>query len=231
MLLGVRSKKIIFKRHTTAGLLAALIIYIFWLSRPEWSADMRLWRAVGDSSFMLLFLTLIIGPLSRLWKPGLRMLTWRRELGIWFAIIALIHTLLILNGWMMWNVQRFFGYEFIPEAERFVRLESGFGLANSMGLLALFLSLILAVTSSDRAVSYLGISSWKWLHNLAYTIFYLIGIHILYFMFIHFTVSFHRPVPPPNWFRFPSLILIISVLLLQLAAFIKTVTGQKRKNL
>lgn len=230
MLLGIKSKRTILKRHIIVGLVAAVFTYIFWLGRPEWSPDMRLWRAVGDSAFILLFLTLIVGPLSRLWKPGLRVLTWRRELGIWFAVTALIHAILILNGWMMWNTLRFFGYEFIPQAERFVRLESGFGLANSMGLIALFLALILAATSSDKAVSYLGIASWKWLHYTAYIIFYLVGLHVLYFMFIHFTVSFHRPVPPPNWFRFPSLILILTVLLLQTAAFVKTVMQQKRKN-
>lgn len=230
MLLGIKSKKTILKRHIIVGFLAALFTYIFWSSRPEWSPDMRLWRAVGDSSFILLFLTLIVGPLSRLRKSGLRFLTLRRELGIWFAITALIHGILILNGWMMWNTLRFFGYEFIPEAQRWIRLESGFGMANSMGLIALFLALILAATSSDKAVSFLGIASWKWLHALAYVIFYLVGFHILYFMFMHYTVSFHRPVPPPNWFRFPSLILILTVLLLQTAAFAKTVMQQKRKN-
>lgn len=213
-----------------SGLLVALIAYLFWMSRPEWTPDMRLWRAVGDSSFILLFLTLLVGPLSRLWKRGLRVLNWRRELGIWFAITAFIHGILILNGWMMWNVLRFFGYEFIPQADRWVRLESGFGMANSMGLIALILAVILAATSSDKAVRFLGISSWKWLHHLAYIIFYLVGLHILYFMFMHYTLSFHRPVPPPNWFSLPSLILIVTVFVTQSAAFIKTVLQQKNKN-
>lgn len=42
MLLGIKSKKMLFMRHVAIGTLAALVTYLFWLSRPEWSPEMRL---------------------------------------------------------------------------------------------------------------------------------------------------------------------------------------------
>lgn len=227
MILG---SKHIARRHTIVGIVAFFVTLFFWLTRPEWSPDMRLWRAFGDSAFIFLAVSLAIGPLTRLFTRAYRLLPWRREIGMWFAVLALIHGLLILNGWVTWDILRFLGYEYIPQAQRYIRLESGFGLANIMGVIALFWALILLATSSDRAVDFLGTSSWKWLHTGAYIIFYLTAIHIAYFMFMHYTVSFHRPVPPPNWFRFYSLLIVITVFFLQITAFIKTVRSQRKKD-
>jgi methionine sulfoxide reductase heme-binding subunit len=75
--------------------------------------------------------------------------------------MALFHALLIWHGWARWDVWRFLGYEFIPELDRLVRLEPGFGLANLLGLVALMFTLTLVATSSARAVDYLGASAWK----------------------------------------------------------------------
>lgn len=230
MISGTKSKKTLFARHAAIGTLAGLVLYLFWLSRPEWVADMRLWRAFGDAGFVLLFLALVIGPLARLWKSALRALSWRREIGIWFALLALIHGTLVANGWAQWEVMRFLGYEFIPELARYARIEPGFGLANLMGLTALFFALVLMATSSDRAVNFFGSSSWKWLHYGAYVVFYLAVLHVVYFLFIHFTMSLHRSVPPPNWFRYPLLIMALIVPALQINAFVKTVIQQRNKR-
>jgi sulfoxide reductase heme-binding subunit YedZ len=73
-------------------------------------------------------------------------------------------------------------------------------------------------------VNRLGASAWKWLQYGSYTVFYLVVLHTLYFLFLHYTVSFHRRVPDnPNWFRYPFLILSLLVPLLQTGAFLKTV--------
>ncbi len=230
MLLGTKSKYELLFRHVLMGLLASAAVYLFWMTRPEWSADMRLWRAFGDAAFVFLVVALAIGPLAKLWHAAQRLIPWRREVGIWFAVLAVTHGVLIIDGWARWSVLRFLGYEFIPQLDRWARLEPGFGLANLMGIVALFWVVVLFLTSSDRAVNFLGVSSWKWLHYSAYAIFYLVALHGIYFLFIHFTLSFHRPVPDPNWFRFPFLALALSVPLLQIAAFIKEVRRQKRKE-
>jgi len=218
-----------FGRHMRAATISSVLFFLFWSSRPNWDPEMRLWRAFGDASLVLLAASLAIGPLARL-RPGLATLVpLRRELGIDFAVLASIHTLLVLSGWVRWDLLRFLGYEYIEAAGRWVRLESGFGLANIAGVVALVWALILAVTSSDRATRFLGPSAWKWLHGGAYTIFYLVAIHTAYFLFLHYTFSFHRPVPPPDWFRWPFLVLSVTVVGLQAAAFAVTVRRRRER--
>lgn len=185
---------------------------------------MRFWRAVGDGGFILLFLALVIGPLVKLFpKIFAKFLIWRKELGIWFAILSFAHTYLIVKGWFRWDIMKLIGYEFIPQLDRYARMEPGFGLANIVGLFALFFTLILLATSSSKAVNFLGGNSWKYLHYSAIMIFYLVVIHVLYFLFIHYTVSFHRLVPPPNWFRYYFLMISLVLFILQVVGFIKSV--------
>lgn len=216
-------------RHVVLAAVTVLLVAAFWFTRPEWSPDMRLWRAVGDSAIVLLFASLAVGPAARLSSRAGRILPWRRQVGIWAATAAVVHALLILNGWARWSVPRFLGFEFVPELGRDVRLEPGFGLANLLGLVALGWLLVLLATSSDRAMRFLGPSAWKWLHTGAYVVFYLVVLHAVYYLFIHYTLSFHRAPVPANWFRFPLLALGAAVLALQWAAFAQTVSRRKSR--
>ena len=189
---------------------------------------MRLWKAGGDAAFVLLLVTLSLGPAARLSRRVTRLLPWRRQFGIWFALTAALHGFLVVHGWARWSLRRFLGYEVIPQLGREVRLEPGFGLANLVGLTALVFALVLAATSSDRALRRLGAPAWKWLHHSALFVFYLSLLHAGYFLFLHFTASFHKQVPPPDWFRFPFVGLGAAVVLLQLGAFLKTALRQQR---
>lgn len=216
-------------RHLIVGAIAVGLTYLFWSSRPQWDPEMRFWRAVGDGSFMLLFITLAIGPVVKLWPPAGRIIPWRREMGIWYGLLAVGHTFLILDGWVRWDFMRFFGYEFIPQLERYARLEPGFGLSNAIGMIAVVGTLALVATSSNWAVNLLGASAWKWLQYGAYAVFYLVALHAFYFLFMHYTASFHRPVPDDsNWFRYPFLAFALAIPILQTSAYAKTVM-QKAK--
>lgn len=210
------------RRHSTMLVLTAALVGVFWASRPQWDPEMRLWKAVGDGSLMLLVATVALGPLARLARPVRRWLPWRRETGIWFGLLATIHTVLILNGWARWSLGRLFGYEFVPQLGRTARMEPGFGLSNLLGLLAIAWTIALMATSTDRAVRGLGPKSWKWLHNATQTIFWLVTAHVGYFLFLHYTLSFHRQPPPPDWFRLPFVALALGVIGLQFAAFVAT---------
>ncbi|MCL1593517.1 MAG: ferric reductase-like transmembrane domain-containing protein [Actinomycetia bacterium] len=218
---GRRSRR--YRRHIGAAVLGSAVFVLFWLSRSTWSPDMRFWKAAGDAGFVLLWTAVVLGPLAALWKPARKFLPWRRQLGIWFAIAASLHAVLILNGWARWSVSRFFGYEFIPQLEREARWEPGFGLANLLGLSALAVGLMLAATSSDRAIRALRAPAWKFLHTGAYFVFYVGSLHTLYFLFIHFTLSFHKQPPPPDWFRFWFLGMVATAAVLHVAAFTTTV--------
>lgn len=189
---------------------------------------MRLWKAVGDAAFGLLLLALAAGPLARLVRATTILLSFRRQLGIWFAVTATVHGVLVIHGWARWGLRRFLGYEVIPQLGREVRLEPGFGLANLIGLTAVMFALVLAATSSDRALRRLGAPAWRWLHHSALFIFYLSLLHAGYFLFLHYTASFHKNVPPPDWFRVPFVVLGVTLLALQAAAFVKTSSGRTR---
>lgn len=234
MLLGIKSKKIVFLRHLLVAGVSVLLVYLVWQVNSTWSPDMRLWKSFGGATFALLWFTVFIGSAARLWRPLTRFITWRRETGVWFAVLGLVHGYLVLDGWVRWSAWEFFGYKYIPELEMYLRSEPGFGLANLMGLVAITFALILATTSFDKAVSFLGISSWKWLHMFSYVIFYLGALHVIYFAFIHFTPSPERILLgqptnyPVNPLRFYYLVAILSVFGAQMGAFIKTVYQQKR---
>lgn len=214
-------------RHTGVALLTLAVFALFWFTRMEWSPDMRLWRAVGDASLVLLLLTMGIGPLARLWRPLGRLVPWRRELGIWFALLALAHAVLVFEGWTSWSVLRLLGFEFIPQLGRNARLEPGFGLANLVGVVALVWGLVLAATSSDRALRALGAPAWKWLHGTANVILYTSLLHTAYFLFLHYAASYHRAAPPANWFRVPFLVVATAVVAMQMAAFATTVRRRR----
>ena len=220
------------RRHGVVGIIGGVLVYLFWLSRPQWDPEMRFWRAVGDASLIYLYLTLALGPAARFLPRLGKWLTYRRELGIWFGIFAIAHTLLILDGWARWEVGRFMGYQFVPQLDRMVRLESGFGMANLLGLLAVLLALPLMATSADWAIRSLGGAAWKFLHYGAYTVFYLVVLHTAYFLYIHYTESFHRAPPSdPNWLQLPFAALTLAVIILQIGAFLKTVGQQRRQAL
>ena len=69
-------------RHIIVLLIVIIGTYAFIESRSQWSEMHRWNRAVGDMSFVLIALSMMIGPLSRLSKIARSAIPWRRELGI-----------------------------------------------------------------------------------------------------------------------------------------------------
>lgn len=207
-------------RHVVVSGSSAGLVWIFWTTRPDWVSEMRLWKALGDAAFVLLVAALAVGPIATLAPSARGLLRWRRQLGIWFALTATLHAVLILDGWARWSLRRFLGYEFIPQLGREARLEPGFGLANLIGSVALLLALVLAATSSDWALRRMGRPAWIWLHRLAHTVLVLSLLHGGYFLFIHFTESFHKAPPPDlDWFRIPFLLTGAGVIGLHILSF------------
>lgn len=233
MLLGIKSKKIVFARYLAVGAVGVLATYLVWSVNGTWSLDMRLWKAFGGGSFFLLWFAVVIGPIARLWSPLQYLLSYRREAGVWFFLIALVHGYLVLDGWVRWSVWEFFGYEYVPQADMYLLAESGFGLANLVGIVALTFALALAATSFDRSVNFLGVASWKWLHSFSYVVFYLTALHTIYFAFIQYSPSLLRAVLgqptnyPDNPLKWYYLALFLSVFIAQAVAFAITVRKQR----
>lgn len=222
-------------KHVATAALAAVLVALFWRSRMEWVSDMRLWRAVGDASLVLLALALAVGPLAVLAPRARGLLAWRRALGIWFALTGLLHAALVWNGWALWSIDRLWGFQELPlaSAPAVVLVDPGFGLANLMGLVALAWGLLIAAVSSDIAMRALGSRSWKFVQRFAYVVFYLAGLHAAYFLFLHYELTLtslvlQKAVPSPNWFRSWFLALVLGVLALQAAAFARTLARERR---
>lgn len=225
------------RAHIAVAALAGALTYMFWRSRMEWVSDMRLWRAVGDASLVLLVIALAAGPAAILWRPAARLLAWRRALGIWSALAAALHFYLVWDGWARWSTRRLFGYEDLSAAggPDNVLTDPGFGLSNLVGLLALVWLLVLAAVSSDWAVQRLGARAWRHLQQYAYVAFYLVGLHAAYFLFMHYDLSlsslvFRKAVPEPNWFRAWFVAAFVLVVVLQVAAFARVVRRRRQRR-
>lgn len=221
-------------RHAAIAVLSAVLTWFFWRSRMEWDAEMRLWKAVGDASFVLFALAMLVGPLAVVWRRAAPLLAWRRALGIWFALLTLVHAYLVWDGWARWSFSRLMGYEDLSAAgvAEPVLTMPGFGLSNLMGLVALVLALLLAAVSSERAMRGMGARAWKHLQQYAYVVFYLAGLHVAYFMFLHYELSLTNLVlgkglPPPNWARSWFVGAVVIVLALQAAAFVQIIRRRR----
>jgi len=214
-------------RHCIVAVSSVLLLALVWQVNETWGPDMRLWKAFGGASFFLLWFALVLGPLAIIWKPVRSLLPLRKEVGIWFFLIALVHGYLILDGWVRWSVWEFFGYQYFAEVDMYLRVESGFGVANLAGAIALFFALLLAATSFQRVIDTIGIRSWKWLHMFVYVIFFLGAVHVVYYAFMHFDPSLNRVVLglpteyPENPLRYWYLWALLSVIGLQTWSFFK----------
>lgn len=216
-------------RHLGTLLLAAALVYGFSLLRSEWSPMHKWNRAFGDASLVLVALAMVLGPLSRLWRPAARWLAWRRELGIWGFMAGLIHAGFILFGWVLLEWQRLFGFEFHPQLQQYVMFDKGFALGNVIGILALIYGLILSLTSNDLSQRWLGMSIWKYIQQGAYILWAMIVAHTAYFLYIHF-LDFHRQTPEPNLMQWPFIGLVLFVLVLQTLASIRTWRLRNRRT-
>jgi len=213
-------------RHFVVLIIAALGTYGFEEGRANW-AEMHRWnRAFGDMSLLMVAVTMAVGPLGRLWKIFQGLYPWRRELGIYSVILMIVHTVIILVGWVEWDFYRLFGYEYVPQIFNYVMDKQGFGLANAIGIIALLYGIVLAVASNDWSQKLLGGSAWKFLQQGSYVLWMLIVVHTAYFLYLHFQ-DYHRRVPEPNWAQIPFAVLVGVVTMLQLAAFLKTWKAKK----
>ena len=202
-------------------LVAGLGTYAFLESRAQWSEMHRWNRAVGDMSVVLVAMSMSIGPLARLWAVFRKAIPWRREIGIYGVLLAIIHTAIIVVGWVDWEFARLFGFEFHPLKESYVMVKHGFGLANVIGIIALVYGLVLALVSNDWSQRVLSGPVWKFLQQSAYVLWMLIVLHTAYFLYLNF-LDYHKSVPDPNWAQWPFAGLIVFISLLQIASFVKT---------
>ncbi|WP_051371856.1 ferric reductase-like transmembrane domain-containing protein [Leisingera aquimarina] len=216
-------------RHLLVIAIGVAGTWLFLYSRIEWSPMHRWNRAVGDMSIILVAAAMSLGPLSRIWRSTATLLPFRRELGIYAVLLAFLHATIILIGWVNLDLMRLVGFEFHPGLQKYVMVQHGFAIANLIGVLALLYGLILAATSNDRSLRWLGNSVWKFVQRGTYVLWWLSVVHTGYFLYLHF-LDFHRAIPEPNWFQWPFVGLVGAVLTFQFVASSATLYKVRRRE-
>nr|WP_083627086.1 sulfite exporter TauE/SafE family protein [Planktothrix serta] len=117
----------------------------------------------GYGSLICLMLALIARPISRLWSYPLK---YRRVLGVGAFVLAIVHTVQMLDHTFQWNLTAF---EFMLPQHQGGILAGG---------LAFMLMIPAAITSFDFIQNYLGIF-WRKIHLLAVPALILAVIHTL----------------------------------------------------
>ena len=129
--------------------------------------------ATGYVGLVLLAATLLVGPVNRLARRATPLsMDCRRDLGIWTAVVSLVHVVL---GFQVHEGGRWLAY--FVSAETLAPRLNTFTLANYTGLAATAILLVLAAISSDAALRRLKVGAWKRLQRLSFAAFALVVVH------------------------------------------------------
>lgn len=205
-------------RSLLALLLTALLVWLSTLGRED-LAQVHTWnRAFADAAYLLLCLTLMLGPLARFWKEISSSLAWRRELGIAFTASAILHVVIYAQTYD-YNFLRFFTRQ--DHLTTFLAHDA-FAAAMWIGLFALLYALVLTITSNNFSQRLLG-KGWKFLQQQSYTLFVLSMLHTFLLLYLVIQMGFGA-FKPLFWI---ASFLAIS---LQLAGYFKTVYLASRQR-
>lgn len=204
-------------QNVIIGIISCMFYLLFFWSKDGLPYSHQVNRAWADVSMLLLCFSLIIGPLVRIRSVFKFLIPWRRDIGLWFAITSLIHIGLLLHLQLQWNPLKFF---FNDEGEL---LKATAHAGNWVGLVALNGTLFLTITSNRISERVLGSSSWKFVQQSVYSVFWLSILHTFIFIYmVDSRMSFFY-----LWFFWIG---IIAVLMVQNVGFIISVKMNKRKR-
>lgn len=186
------------KRHAAVALASGGLAVLLYLLGYRYQV------VAAAVPFILLFLTVVIGPVQVLWPrlrkrfKGTTLNTWRSEIGIWFVIWSLIHVGLVVDVRgvdVLWGSPWAFG-----------------------ATIALILAVILLFTSNNRVYRYLGPKAWKWHQSHAtYLIFYMLAPHIWHRAYL---IPGFPSQEPLHWMYLAMLAIVI---VLHIGGFVKVV--------
>ncbi len=135
-------------------------------------------RAFGSCAFVMLTFILCIGPLARLDKRFLPLLYNRRHFGVMMCLVAFGHFLFV-KGWY---------FAFNPNIDPYIAMLGANTAFTSwhgfpfevFGVFALVILLVMAATSHDFWLSFLGPLTWKAIHMGVYLAYGSVILHITF---------------------------------------------------
>ncbi|MCI0389899.1 MAG: ferric reductase-like transmembrane domain-containing protein [Acidobacteria bacterium] len=169
------------KRIYDTVMVAGIVIYLALfvglgaVIHPNATIETLLIRGFGTCALLLLHVVLIIGPICRLFPQFLPLLYNRRHLGVTTFLIGLAHSVFaIIQFHGLGNLN--------PLVSVWVSNTRYTSLANfpfqPLGLVALIILFLMAVTSHDFWLANLTAPVWKSLHMLVYVAYGLIIVHV-----------------------------------------------------
>lgn len=169
------------RRHFLLAASAAVLIAIGYAASPP--PDFRHRLSMGSAYAALLFLaaTLWLGPWNVLRRHSNPVsFDLRRDLGIWSAILALLHTAVGLTVHLRGRMGMYFFKHLHPLAIQ----ANQFGAANFTGLASALLFLLLLGISNDLSLRRLGTVRWKSLQRWTYAAAILAVVHGILFQLV-----------------------------------------------
>lgn len=173
-------RKLIYDGVLLAGVatfIAAFMALGAWSDPPtnlaEW-IDLRI-RAFGSCAFLMLTIILAIGPLARLDRRFLPLLYNRRHFGVLTFCVAALHAWSMVEWFVVLDALAKLPAEFTTLANYFKFIGFPF---KTLGLAALLILALMASTSHDYWLAFLGPRAWKSLHMALYVAYGLLVMHV-----------------------------------------------------
>ncbi|MET3892954.1 nitrite reductase/ring-hydroxylating ferredoxin subunit/DMSO/TMAO reductase YedYZ heme-binding membrane subunit [Bosea sp. OAE506] len=134
-------------------------------------------KAFGSCAFLLLTMVLMIGPLARLDQRFLPLLYNRRHFGVITCAVAASHAMAVID----W----YFAYSPLSPWVALLATDTASGELRGLpfipfGVLAFLILLVLAATSHDFWLAFLGPPVWKAIHMSLYGAYGLVVLHIAF---------------------------------------------------
>ncbi len=173
---GSRRRRRRLGHHLLIGLAAVAVVASIASALPGPPRE-RLSLATAYAGLAMLAATLAIGPL-RILRGRATPVSFdlRRDLGIWSAVLGLVHTGLGLT--IHFAGQMWLYFMAPPDAPSLLWLRvDPFGAANHAGLIAALLLILLAAISNDRSLRRLGTTQWRRIQRWSYLILALTIVH------------------------------------------------------
>lgn len=166
----------ILRHHLPIVAFSTIAFLLLYFTRPYKDVVTRLSFATAYPAFVLLSITLLIGPINLLRRRRNPVSSdLRRDIGIWAGVIGTLHA--FIGQWVHLRGRPWLYYVYGP-AEKHVGLRLDlFGLANDTGALSTLLLIALFATSNDLSLRALGTPRWKSLQRWNYGVFALAAMH------------------------------------------------------
>jgi sulfoxide reductase heme-binding subunit YedZ len=142
-------------------ILIAIAVVSSYYATLDGSGQSLFIRMLGMVAFMLLILTLILGPLNLVWPHIAELIETRRAIGLASFVFVIAHLLLVVMFYFKWDIGNLVA---TPKA--------------IYGTLATLIFIPLAITSSDFALRKLGLW-WKRIQRFNYLAFVFVLGHFV----------------------------------------------------